>query len=182
MKKLMIATAAVLLGIVANAATYSWAMGADWISTDGENALEGSVYIWDANVYSLATIAGELASGNTSSYGNALGSTSIVDGGILSSDFSGTGLSAVGDPAKAQIFAIILDDGTDGQYFYQVSMNAATIASVHELGNPVEFSMGEVTTGTIGGDGWTAVAVPEPTSGLLMLLGMAGLALRRRRA
>jgi len=27
---------------------------------------------------------------------------------------------------------------------------------------------------------WTAV--PEPTSGLLMLLGMAGLALRRRRA
>ncbi len=30
--------------------------------------------------------------------------------------------------------------------------------------------------------GWATVAVPEPTSGLLMLLGMAGLALRRRRA
>ena len=29
---------------------------------------------------------------------------------------------------------------------------------------------------------WQAAAVPEPTSGLLMLLGMAGLALRRRRA
>ena len=29
---------------------------------------------------------------------------------------------------------------------------------------------------------WYAVAVPEPTSGLLMLLGMAGLALRRKRA
>ena len=28
---------------------------------------------------------------------------------------------------------------------------------------------------------WTAVA-PEPTSGLLMLVGLAGLALRRRRA
>ena len=33
-----------------------------------------------------------------------------------------------------------------------------------------------------GGAGWYAASVPEPTSGLLMLLGMAGLALRRRRA
>ncbi|MBR3085127.1 MAG: PEP-CTERM sorting domain-containing protein, partial [Kiritimatiellae bacterium] len=40
------------------------------------------------------------------------------------------------------------------------------------------------TTGT--GAGWymtkAASPVPEPTSGLLMLLGVAGLALRRKRA
>jgi len=29
--------------------------------------------------------------------------------------------------------------------------------------------------------GWTAVSVPEPTSGLLLLLGVAGLALKRKR-
>ena len=30
--------------------------------------------------------------------------------------------------------------------------------------------------------GWYTVSVPEPTSGLLLLLGVAGMALRRRRA
>ena len=30
--------------------------------------------------------------------------------------------------------------------------------------------------------GWTSASVPEPTSGLLMLVGLAGLALRRKRA
>ena len=37
------------------------------------------------------------------------------------------------------------------------------------------------TTGSYAGAGWYA-AVPEPTSGLLMLVGLAGLALRRHRA
>jgi hypothetical protein len=31
-------------------------------------------------------------------------------------------------------------------------------------------------------NGWATAAVPEPTSAMLLLLGMAGLALRRRRA
>ena len=38
---------------------------------------------------------------------------------------------------------------------------------------------------TANGAGWYGAAsapVPEPTSGLLMLLGMAGLALKRKRA
>lgn len=40
--------------------------------------------------------------------------------------------------------------------------------------------MWEATVNTPGGTGWITTAVPEPTSVLLMLLGMAGLALKRK--
>ena len=50
---------------------------------------------------------------------------------------------------------------------YSVTWDSSTGAS---------FSAGAAMTTAVGG------LIPEPTSGLLMLLGVAGLALRRRRA
>ena len=38
------------------------------------------------------------------------------------------------------------------------------------------------STAQVGWTGITSASIPEPTSGLLMLVGLAGLALRRRRA
>ena len=51
------------------------------------------------------------------------------------------------------------------------------------LVNGISSNSSSLTSKTIGLTGnFTAASVPEPTSALLMLLGVAGLALRRRRA
>lgn len=78
--------------------------------------------------------------------------------------------------------------------FYAVIFNADSIAdATHymivggaEADGSLKLSFGTATanqTASLNASSatWTAAA-PEPTSGLLMLLGMAGLALRRRRA
>ena len=80
---------------------------------------------------------------------------------------------------------------------YLVLFNAATVAAATKMyvtetmdstfpaaeGLAADASFGDLV-GTQSANGWqnTTSSVPEPTSGMLLLLGMAGLALRRRRA
>ena len=91
-----------------------------------------------------------------------------------------------------------LSDGVEyssGDTVYAVLLYTTTQdAKDYWMGNygsvTLESSQDQTVSGlgiSLGGAGttataWSTAAVPEPTSGLLMLLGMAGLALRRRRA
>jgi len=50
-------------------------------------------------------------------------------------------------------------------------------------GSFTTFGAGTIASQTAAASAWSSAgSVPEPTSGLLMLVGLAGLALRRRRA
>ena len=75
------------------------------------------------------------------------------------------------------VYAVITS--MDGKYTQTTEAQALTGLSATQLSTP-QFTIG-TTIGESGTGVWVA-AVPEPTSGLLMLLGMAGLALKRRRA
>ena len=162
MKKLIIAAVAAVLGLAANAATYNWDAYNSWYSPDGEeDPLEGTVYVFDGTRYTVEAIVADL----TGSLDKALGSHALQTGQFY---LSGTDLS-VNDSNQASMFVIVMNDAGDGYW-------ASDVCSASSIYNNVAYFSFPSN------DSITFSNVPEPTSGLLLVLGMAGLALRRKRA
>ena len=128
-----------------------------WIDKSGNDQLIGTYYTGkDAN-------AGK-------STGNILG-----DG--TDSDLYKVMLADQGDTWKPQYHMTASYSTDDGVYTF-----SGNVSSTVALGDLTSKNVGATANfGSIAGWSYTA-NVPEPTSGLLLLLGVAGLALRRRRA
>jgi hypothetical protein len=99
---------------------------------------------------------------------------------------------ALGDGTSSAIYtAMVADHGTTWKPVYHMTATYATSDGTYTFDGTVTSSLaiGDLSTKNIGATanfgsiaGWSYTPVPEPTSGLLVLLGVAGLALRRRRA
>lgn len=184
MKKLLIAAAVVCTAVFAHAAAANWKSSASGMyngtgSTADSALYSGSAYVFDAGVTSQAALFAIIEGGTaigTSTAGYV--ATATFDEGA----FGGLNFSngEQGGGSYTYYFAIV--DG-DKAYFSNektVTANGTATAKSVGFGGQSNSSSLPVGTGFQGAGKWSAV--PEPTSGLLMLLGMAGLALRRRRA
>lgn len=175
MKKLMITMMAVALAAIANAATVKWSVTNVQSSPDNAVAAGWAVQIFGEGVtYDYAkAVAGELATWTTG--------TTTASG----TSFRANGSATQADGTTASYYMVIYDNANiaDAQNYIVSGLKSVT---TNAAGSDVNASFGSMSgTGSTNmflSSSWTATAVPEPTSGLLMLLGMAGLALRRRRA
>ena len=187
MKKLTIVLAAIAFAFGVQAAEYSWkiqnVMQYGTTDTKITKTNAGSAYLIMC-MYSADTTISATMANSTFSAGDDKIIGSFAVGGT-------GGTSSLGSKLASEDYA-------NGSYYYVVLYNSKGAASTTAFDN---YGVGAVLTGdpTLVSPSvplalqWTTTnqgnmnvyspssAAPEPTSGLLLLLGMAGLALKRKR-
>ena len=183
MKKLIIAAAVICTAAITHAASVIW--GGAIGTPDGADTLPAGTQA--ALIFSDSAFSGAA----TTLAGWSVGAEANNGGSVVSlytmDDSDSSNWSFMSTYSK--------DGSVDGYYAVLVLNAAGDYASYYDIGSisgttgassPTDLGVNMTWTGseylTSGGYTVAVGAVPEPTSGLLLLLGVGALALRRRRA
>ena len=182
MKKMLVAAAIVCAAVCAHAAAVGWSVAGG--ASVANNAYQFYV-IGQNGVTDIATVTALLDAGaSTADY--------VFGSGKLNGSGTGTQVASTSGKTLAggtyQSFAVIFDSAnpTAGASKYVLVSGLSNLTKTFaDTAASVTFATG--AAGSIVGDasnwksfGSAGPIAPEPTSGLLLLIGMAGLALKRK--
>lgn len=184
MKKIMIALGAAVCAVAVNAASFSWACTGDMTDSSGTTLTSMSPAGAIALVYLGSGTAdwenAKVVQTATPQFSSSMGKTAAK----VSANFN----FSIDDYSNGDIFGVVFQSSADNQLYYlqQGGANYKPTYTISGLADDTS-SLSGFTFASSSFFGTTApsaavAAVPEPTSAMLLLLGMAGLALRRKRA
>ena len=190
MKKLMIGLAVAALAVAAQASTVKWQSDANLVGINvGTGTLldgDGTYAANGDNLKKASTLLATLtifdAEGETlETIKNVSVAYASTNGKVSTSFTSSLTFTATTEYGYELVISGTQNSltGVIGDWDYTAATIETTLAGTFagKTGNQ-QIATGAASSWTVAG----AVPVPEPTSGLLLLLGVAGMALRRRRA
>ena len=187
MRKLMIIAGIVLIAVTTQAATFKWSIANVFDGTgssDTSSTYNGAIYLFDAGLNTQESIYGKILQ-KTDVAGLAITSTTVANG-LVNANLRSSQFEYGDGGTKYGFYAVIIDG--EKVYFSNVkevtantTSTAATVGLGSQNNNRTTFSATAPSGTEFAGSGrWSNV--PEPTSAMLIVLGVAALALRRRRA
>ena len=188
MKKLMFMLAAVACAVTMQAAQMDWNINAKPITEPGS-----STYMAGQTSYLLAFASSAAADDYYAALKDGTKTLAQAISEAVGSATGGTGKNAGKVAATATssslveggtyYMAILTTSGTDKFILSDVRTGIAynPTGTIETEGSAVTFTASNFSTTAESRTGWTTAA-PEPTSGILMLVGLGALALRRRKA
>ena len=170
MKKLIIAAAIVCAAAVSQASTVNWGLSGN---VDATTYASATAYLICVDSLAKPTLTAETAASWYEANGSSLASTAfrsatVTDGEVYESEDIA---EAIG--RKNYWLVIVADDEKN------IAVSTTTKALNITTGS---LSVNAVWTASTQMTSFATTSVPEPTSGLMLLLGIAGLALKRKRA
>lgn len=187
MKKLMLAVAIVCAAAYAQAASVTWSSKNIYNGSESAGLVaDGSLAYVFGGSYTTAAITAALNGAGANGINAWLAgvtpkySTTVAGGKVADTtgkiDPTTVGLTVDGTAQDLFLLVFNTSSVTDDSKFFVTSANAEVAISGNTL-----FMFGNLKNATTAEGGWgSSSSIPEPTSGLLLLLGMAGLALKRK--
>ena len=186
MKKIMILAAVVCAAVATQAASFNWKTSATGkVYEAGTTTLLGSAtaYLFNADTLAQADLFTALVAGSDIATLGSLDSASVSAGAIAAKTSVADYISieaAAGTTVKTYM-AIVSGDDFFISNLATVSAKDVGVVTISFNVKTASQAASMDSSAGYAGAGWYQT-VPEPTSGLLLLLGMAGLALKRKQA